>query len=93
MTGRSQHYPQELRERAVRMVFEWRELRLAVGGDQRGRPEVGVGTAGTARKWVRQAETDIGRRPGTTSEDSAELKWLRRGSAGLRRANETSHAA
>ena len=45
------------------------------------------------RKWVRQAEVDTGRRPGTTSEESAELKRLRRENAELRRANEILKAA
>ena len=47
----------------------------------------------TVRKWVRRAEIDSGQRPGTTSEESAELKLLRRENTELRRANETSHAA
>jgi transposase len=45
------------------------------------------------RQWVRQAEIDEGQRPGTTSEETAELKRLKREVAELRRANETSHAA
>jgi transposase len=54
---------------------------------------LGVGTAETVRKWVRQAEVDGGRRPGTTSEESTELKRLRRENAELKRANAILKAA
>ena len=54
---------------------------------------LGIGTAETLRKWVRQAQVDDGRRPGVTSEESAELKRLRRENAELRRANEILKAA
>ena len=53
-----------------------------------------VGVSGeTLRKWVRQAEVDAGARAGTSSEESAELKRLRREVAELRRANEILKAA
>src|ERR1700744_3804718 len=55
--------------------------------------KLGIGSAETLRKWVRQAEVDTGQRPGVSSEESAEIKRLRRENAELRRANETSHAA
>jgi transposase len=45
------------------------------------------------RKWVRQAEVDTGRRAGTTTEDSAEIKRLKREVAELRRTNEIPKAA
>jgi transposase-like protein len=48
---------------------------------------LGVGTAETVREWVRQAQVDAGARAGTTTEESAELKRLRRENAELRRAN------
>jgi transposase len=42
---------------------------------------------------VRQAEVDAGTRPGVTSEESAEIRRLRRENAELRRANEILKAA
>jgi transposase len=94
MTRRLQHYPPELRERAVRMVFEvtshydsqWAAINAVA-------QKLGVGTAETVRKWVRQAEIDAGQRAGATSEESADLKRLRRENAELRRANEILKAA
>jgi transposase len=55
--------------------------------------KLGIGSAETLRKRIRQAEVDAGARPGTTSEESAELKRLRRENAELRRANEILKAA
>ena len=55
--------------------------------------KLGIGTAETVRKWVRQAQVDAGQRPGTSSEESAELKRLRRENAELRRATEILKAA
>ena len=55
--------------------------------------KLGIGTAETLRKWVRQAEVDAGQRPGVTSEESAEMKRLKRENAELRRANEILKAA
>jgi transposase len=54
---------------------------------------LGVGTAETVRKWVRRAEVDQGARPGTTSEESAEVKRLKREVAELRRANAILRSA
>jgi len=45
------------------------------------------------RKWVRQAEVDAGQRPGTATEEAAEIKRLKREVAELRRANEILKAA
>ena len=54
---------------------------------------LGIGSGETLRRWVRQAEVDAGQRPGTSSEESAEIKKLKRENAELRRANEILKAA
>jgi len=58
-------------------------LRLAVGGDLRRLGKLGIGSAETLRTWVRRDEVDTGRRPGVTSEQSEELKRLKRENAEL----------
>lgn len=55
--------------------------------------KLGIGSAETLRKWVRRAEVDAGRRPGLTSEESAQVKALKKENAELRRANEILKAA
>ena len=94
MARRATNYPPELRERAVRMVAEvrpeypsdWPAI-CAVAS------RLGIGSAETLRKWVRQAEVDAGTRPGVSSEESAEIRRLKRENAELRRANEILKAA
>ena len=54
---------------------------------------LGISTAETLRKWVRQDQIDQGTRPGVSSEESAELKRLKRENAELRRANAILKAA
>ena len=90
----SRRYPPELKARAVRM-FE--EIRPDHATDWEAMTKVaqllGVSTAETVRKWVRQAQVDDGARPGVTSEESAEVKRLKRENAELRRANSILKAA
>jgi transposase len=84
--GLSRRYPPELRERAVRMVAEISDQHdsewAAINEVAR---LLGVGCAETVRKCVRQGKVDVGARPGSTTEESAELKRLRREDAELRR--------
>ena len=89
----SKRYPAELKERAVRM---YGEVRPDHDTDWAGMGKVaellGVGQE-TLRKWVRQGEVDDGQRPGITSEESAEIKRLKRENAELKRANAILKAA
>jgi transposase len=92
--SRSGVYPAELRTRAVRMVAE---VRPNYDSDYAAitavASKLGIGTPETLRKWVRRAEIDAGQRPGVTTDESAEVKRLRRENAELRRANEILKAA
>ena len=92
--GRPSTYPRELRVRAVRMVAETRgdypSEFAAIGSVAR---KLGIGSAETLRKWVRQAQVDTGQRPGTTTEESEQVKALKRENAELRRANEILKSA
>ncbi len=88
-------YPQELRERAVRLVAEAREQEPELSLNQavvRIGPRVGV-NKDTLRGWCKQSEIDGGRRSGTTSSEAAELKALRQEVKELKRANEILLAA
>ena len=94
MADRSVRYPQELRERAVRLVAESRPDHDTEGEAMRSvARKLGIGSTETVRKWVRRAEVDAGARPGMTSEESAELRRLKAEVKELRRANEILKAA
>ena len=88
-------YPQELRERAQRLVAEAMaedaslSLNAAV---KRVGPRVGV-VPDTLRGWIKQADIDAGRRVGTTSTDAADIKALQAEVRELKRANEILLAA
>ena len=91
--ARRGRYPAEVRERAVRMVFEhqaeyesqWAAITLIAA-------KLGM-TNETLRKWVRQAEIDGGARPGVSSAEAERVKELERENRELRRANEILKAA
>jgi transposase len=86
-------YPDELRERAVKMVLEIR------GRDGKGQGELArvarqLGVHPEAlRNWVKQAEIDGGTQPGTTTDDKRRIADLERENRELRRANEILKAA
>jgi transposase len=90
---RSTRYPKEVRDRAVRMVFEHeREYSSQWAAISSIASKLGM-TAETLRKWVRRAETDEGLRPGLTTTEREHMKALERENRELRRANEILKAA
>ncbi len=86
--ARRSRFSLEVRERAVRMVFDhgreygsqWEAIRSIA-------EKIGCSPE-TLRKWVRQTEVDTGLRGGVTSEERSRMQELERENRGLRRANE-----
>jgi transposase len=86
-------YPEELRQRAVRLVLDARD---DVGGRRgvctRVGQQLGV-PPDTLRGWVQRAEINEGARPGTTTDEHVRLVALERENRELRRANAILKAA
>lgn len=86
-------YPQELRERAIRLVrehrseyaSEWATITSIAG-------KLGIGPE-ALRLWLRRDEVDRRQRPGLTSDERQRLRDLERENRELRRANEILKAA
>ena len=90
---RQMRYPKEVRERAVRLVFEHeREYNSQWAAISSISSKLGM-TVETLRKWVRAAETDEGLRGGLTSTERERMKQLERENRELRRTNEILKAA
>jgi transposase len=91
--NKSVRYSPEVRERAVRLVFEhqgehtsqWAALNSIAS-------KIGC-TPETLRKLVRRAECDQGLRGGMTSSEREQLKALQRENRELKRANEILRTA
>ncbi len=91
--ARPTRYPQEIRERAVRMVIEqrkeypseWAAVSSIAG-------KFGM-TGETLRQWLRRAEVDSGQRLGLMSDERERMRALERENRELRRANEILKAA
>jgi transposase len=87
-------YPPELGKRAVRMVAEIRgDYPTETAALNSVMETLGIGSRETLRKWFRQDQIDTGQRPGTTSEEAAQVKALKKEIAELKRANEILKAA
>ena len=92
--ARPSKYPQELQERAVRLVIESRaDYESEYAAIRSISAKLGITSPESLRKWLRQAEVDGGVRPGKTSEDIAEIKALKKEVTELRRANEILKSA
>jgi transposase len=86
--ARRSKFSQEVRERAVRMVFEHRDQYASQWEAICSIAEkIGCSTE-ALRKWVRQTEVDSGGRGGLTTDERARMKDLEREVRELRRANE-----
>jgi transposase len=80
-------YPDEMRERAIRLVLDIAaEAGSITAACRRIGEELGI-NSDTLRGWVKQAQIDSGKRPGTTTADAARIRQLERENAELRRAN------
>lgn len=85
---KSNSYSPEVRERAVRMVLEnlkdypseWAAIESIA-------PKIGC-VPQTPHGWIRKHQTDIGHRPGQTTEERERIKALERENRELRKANE-----
>jgi transposase len=83
-------YPDELRDRAVRLVQDLLadpELGLTVtGACRRVAEQLGI-NRDTLRGWVKQVQIDAGDRPGLSTDERRRLKELEAENRELRRAN------
>ncbi|RYZ26570.1 MAG: hypothetical protein EOP01_08860 [Propionibacteriaceae bacterium] len=86
-------YPDELRERAIRLAVELRrDPATRSGALRRVGEQLGINRE-TLRSWVTQAEINAGDRVGMTSDEARRVLELEREVCELRRANEILRTA
>jgi len=91
--GAQRNYPEELRERAIRLVLDARKDPASRSGAvTRIGEQLGINPE-TLRGWVSQAEIDAGSRAGTTTSDGQRMVELERENRELRRANSILRSA
>ncbi len=82
-------YPEEMRERSVRLVLdlvEGEELVSVTAACVRVGEQLGI-NRDTLRGWVKQVQIDAGNRVGTSTSERDRVRVLERENAELRRAN------
>ena len=86
-------YPDELRERAIRLAVDLRrDPATKVGAVKRVGEQLGIHPE-TLRTWVAQVEVDEGHRRGVTTAEAQRIAELERENKELRRANEILRTA
>jgi transposase len=81
-------YPQDQRERAVRMVLDHlSEYDSVFAACSAIGPKLNIGRE-SLRRWVLQAQIDADERPGVTSAEQTRIRELERENRELREANE-----
>ena len=81
-------YPEELRERAIRMAVDLRrDPGTRSGALRRVGEQLGINPE-TLRNWVQRVEVDEGHRPGATTAEAQRIAELERENRELRRAND-----
>jgi transposase len=86
-------YPDDFRERAVRMVRAHRqETGQPRSGVRQVAQQLGVNSE-TLRNWVNEADVDDGQRPGVPASERVRIAELEREARELRRAHEILKAA
>lgn len=86
--GRETRYSPEMKERAVRLVYEqqkeadsqWAAIRSVAS-------KIGCSPE-TLRHWIRKDEIDTGRREGLTTSEREHMKQLEKENRELKKANE-----
>ena len=86
--NKSNNFSPEVRERAVRMVHEYRGEHPSLWAALESiAPKIGC-VPNTLLEWVKREDVDAGARPGMTTAEALRIKYLEHENKELRRANE-----
>lgn len=89
----SRRYPPEMKERACRLVADWRKARQRTNGGFNEVAEQLDVHPESLRVWFRQWQIDTGEVPSTTTEEQRRIAELEREVRELKRANEILRSA